>query len=397
MTQRALRSWPVVMTASPTLTGPWRTASFSTASPPARLMAAATPWSIHSSVEAGATTASTSSWVMSPLAISSLVLPTDVFMCPPLCAGRRDTFVAGSIPAGGRLRGGQRPQRSPGGSSHERLRSLDRRRLRHDRAVGAGRGRQQEDPRVRDPGRGQLLHPPGRHRRAAGDHRAAHRVRPLGQRVRHQRRGRRLDSPGGRRHLGRGLQRVLLRPARRAGRGDRADHEHRPRVDGALRLAHRGRRVRGRDLGRHGGHDGGRGAHLALDGRGRRRAGGGADRRGRRWRAPPTARCSPTSPPPATVPLRHPRPPLGAWLRAPPAARGLPVPGGAHRGRQGQAHRPGRAHRRRMGPRPRAHRAGRRGLRQGDGDHDAPQPGVRRAHARRAAAVAPAADSRRAR
>ena len=49
-------------------------------------MAAATPWSIHSSEEAGATTASTSSWVMSPLAISSLVLPTDVFMCPPLCA-----------------------------------------------------------------------------------------------------------------------------------------------------------------------------------------------------------------------------------------------------------------------------------------------------------------------
>ena len=76
----------MVTTASPTLTGPCSTASFSTASPPARLMAAATPWSIHSSVEAGATIASTSSCVMSPLAISSLVLPTDVFMCPPLCA-----------------------------------------------------------------------------------------------------------------------------------------------------------------------------------------------------------------------------------------------------------------------------------------------------------------------
>ena len=80
ITQRAARSWPVVTTASPSWTGPWSTASFSTASPPARLIAAATPWSIHSSVDAGVAIASTSSRVMSPLASSSLVLPTDVFM-----------------------------------------------------------------------------------------------------------------------------------------------------------------------------------------------------------------------------------------------------------------------------------------------------------------------------
>ena len=55
MTQRAARSWPVVMTASPICTGPCSTASFSTASPPARLTAAATPWSIHSSVADGVT------------------------------------------------------------------------------------------------------------------------------------------------------------------------------------------------------------------------------------------------------------------------------------------------------------------------------------------------------
>ena len=55
MTQRALRSWPVVTMASPTLIGPCSTASFSTASPPARLTAAATPWSIQSAVSAGTT------------------------------------------------------------------------------------------------------------------------------------------------------------------------------------------------------------------------------------------------------------------------------------------------------------------------------------------------------
>ena len=60
--------------------GPCSMASFSTASPPTRLMAPATPAPIHSSVLAALAMASTSSSVMSPEAISSLVLPTDVFM-----------------------------------------------------------------------------------------------------------------------------------------------------------------------------------------------------------------------------------------------------------------------------------------------------------------------------
>src|SRR5665647_3882652 len=60
--------------------GPCSIASFSTASPPTRLMAPATPAPIHSSVLAALVIASTSSSVMSPEAISSLVLPTDVFM-----------------------------------------------------------------------------------------------------------------------------------------------------------------------------------------------------------------------------------------------------------------------------------------------------------------------------
>src|SRR5665648_1191198 len=60
--------------------GPCSIASFSTASPPTRLMAPATPAPIRSSVLAALAIASTSSSVMSPEAISSLVLPTDVFM-----------------------------------------------------------------------------------------------------------------------------------------------------------------------------------------------------------------------------------------------------------------------------------------------------------------------------
>ena len=88
----------MVTTASPICTGPWSTASFSTASPPARLTAAATPWSIQSSVPDGVTIASTSSTVMSPLASSSLVLPTDVFIWPPLCAPGAGIALPGSIP-----------------------------------------------------------------------------------------------------------------------------------------------------------------------------------------------------------------------------------------------------------------------------------------------------------
>ena len=79
-TQRALRSWPVVTTAAPTSMGPWSIASVSTASPPTRLMAPATPDPIQSSLLAALAIASTSSSVMSPDAISSLVLHTDVFM-----------------------------------------------------------------------------------------------------------------------------------------------------------------------------------------------------------------------------------------------------------------------------------------------------------------------------
>ena len=74
---------------------------------------------------------------------------------PPGCVGARGRRVAAIIP-GGRLSRLDRPGRlraidsrqSPG-SRHEHLLHLDRRRLRHDRALGARRDRQQAGPRVR--------------------------------------------------------------------------------------------------------------------------------------------------------------------------------------------------------------------------------------------------------
>ena len=96
----------MVTTASPICTGPWSTASFSTASPPTRLIAAATPWSIHNSVLVGVTMASTASCVMSPLASWSLVLPTDVFIWPPLCARAQGFALPGLYLPCGRVREG---------------------------------------------------------------------------------------------------------------------------------------------------------------------------------------------------------------------------------------------------------------------------------------------------
>ena len=60
MTQLALRPWPVVTTAWPGSMGPCSMASVSMASPPARLMAPATPAPIQSSVLAAFASASTS-------------------------------------------------------------------------------------------------------------------------------------------------------------------------------------------------------------------------------------------------------------------------------------------------------------------------------------------------
>src|SRR5262245_49988122 len=71
---------PVVSTASPTSTGPWRIASSSTMTPPLRLMAPATPVPIASVVLAALTTASTSRSVMSPRSIAMVAGPILSFM-----------------------------------------------------------------------------------------------------------------------------------------------------------------------------------------------------------------------------------------------------------------------------------------------------------------------------
>ena len=305
---------------------------------------------------------------MSPLAISSLVLPTDVFICPPLCAPAQGCTLSGDYTC--RAIDCWQPR----GGRHEHVRQLDRRRLRHDRAVGAGGGRQQEDPRVRDARRGQLPHPPRGHRRAPAAHRAAHRVRPVEQRVRHQRRGGRLDRAGGRRDVARRLQRLLLRAARGARGGRRAHLQHRPDLDGLLRLAAAGHRPGRRHARRHGGGDGRRRAHLALDGRGRRRRGrAGRRRRARRGRARRRAAGRRGRPRTATRRRTAGRPRAGSPAAAAKARLiGLALLTAAGWG---------------LGPVFIDQAATAYG--RADRDDDAAEPGARRAHAGRRAAAAP--------
>jgi hypothetical protein len=75
----ATRLPPGVMTASPTSTGPWRTASSSMMSPPLRLMAPATPAPMARVELAALTMASTSQSVMSPRSMATVAGPILTF------------------------------------------------------------------------------------------------------------------------------------------------------------------------------------------------------------------------------------------------------------------------------------------------------------------------------
>src|SRR5207244_11020540 len=104
MTWVAARLPPVVSTASPTSTGPWRMASSSMMTPPFRLMAPATPAPIASVEFAALTIASTSQSVMSPRSIETDESPILSFTAWPGCARGpwRTPTTAPSRPAGPR-------------------------------------------------------------------------------------------------------------------------------------------------------------------------------------------------------------------------------------------------------------------------------------------------------
>src|SRR5207247_1749531 len=110
ITQRAASRPAPVATASPTAIGPFATASRSISSPPARLIAPATPAPIQRWSLAAFAIASTSSCVMSPSAISSstdrILETTRAARGRPLIGSNDDSLVLGLRALDRRLRAG---------------------------------------------------------------------------------------------------------------------------------------------------------------------------------------------------------------------------------------------------------------------------------------------------